>query len=108
ASLAAIWTLLVGASLAVAVMVRRGAGNAAELAARVRTWWWIVAAVSVALVAGPTATAILFAGVSLLALREYLAIVPARAADRGAIALALLAAPAQYLLVLDGWYGLFT
>ena len=108
ASLAAIWTLLAGATAMVAVMVRCGARNAGELAARVRTWWWIVGAVSVALVGGPLATAILFAGVSLLALREYLAIVPARGADRGAIVLALLAVPAQYLLVLDGWYGLFT
>ena len=106
-ALAAVWALRGLATAAVFVVVRRGGPNAAELAARTRTWWWIVALVSVALLAGPTATAILFAVASFLSFREYLSIVPVRRVDRMAILLAYLAIPLQYVLVDDGWYGLF-
>jgi hypothetical protein len=98
-ALAAVWAILGIATAAVLVVVRRGGPNAAELAARTRTWWWIVALVSVALLAGPTATAILFAVASFLSLREYLSIVPVRRVDRMAILLAYLAIPVQYLFV---------
>lgn len=106
-ALAAVWAVLAVATAAVFAVVRRGGPSATELLARTRTWWWIVALVSLALLAGPTATAILFAVASFLSLREYLSIVPIRRVDRMAILLAYLAIPLQYLLVDDGWYGLF-
>lgn len=75
--------------------------------ARTRTWWWIIAPVTAALLLGPTATTILFAVVSFLALREYLSIIPIRQVDRMAILLAYLAIPVQYWFVHDAWYGMF-
>ncbi len=106
-SLGAVWALLVAATGAVAVLARRGTANAGELVARTRTWWWIVVPVSLALLAGATAVAILFAIVSFLALREYLSIIPVRQVDRTAILLAYLAIPIQYWFVHDDWYGMF-
>jgi len=105
--LGGVWALLVAATGVVAALARRGAAHAGELAARTRTWWWIVVPVSLALLAGPTAVAILFAVVSFLALREYLSIIPVRQVDRTAILLAYLAIPIQYWFVHDDWYGMF-
>jgi len=106
-ALGAIYALLALASVAVAIVARR-TGGMEELAARTRTWWWIVVPLSVALVAGPVATAILFALVSFVALREFLSIIPVRQVDRGAILIAYLAIPLQYWFVADDWYGMFT
>ena len=79
-----------------------------NLLARTRTWWWIVVPVSLALIAGPVATAILFALISFVALREFLSIIPVRQVDRAAILIAYLAIPLQYWFVTDDWYGMFT
>ena len=95
------------ATVAVIVLARR-AGGAAELLARTTTWWWIVIPVSLALIAGPVATAILFALISFVALREFLSIIPVRQVDRAAILIAYLAIPLQYWFVTDDWYGMFT
>ena len=105
--LGAVWLVLVVATVVVAIIARRRAANGAELVARTRTWWWIVAPVSIAMLLGATATAILFAVVSFLALREYLSIIPVRQVDRTAILLAYLAIPLQYWFVHDDWYGMF-
>lgn len=105
--LGAVWAVLLAATGAVLVMAGRGAPNARELTARTRTWWWIVAPITVALLAGATATAVLFALVSFLALREYMSIIPVRQVDRTAILLAYLAVPVQYWFVYDDWYGMF-
>ncbi|MCB1488511.1 MAG: phosphatidate cytidylyltransferase [Bauldia sp.] len=105
--LGALWLGLVAATIAVAVIARRGASSGAELVARTQTWWWIVVPVTAALLLGATATAILFAVVSFLALREYLSIIPVRQVDRTAILLAYLTVPLQYWFVHDDWYGMF-
>lgn len=107
-ALGGVWAALIAATVAVLILSRRGASNAAELKARTMTWWIIVALVSVALIAGATATAVFFAIVSFLALREFLSIVPFRVVDRAAILLAYLSIPVQYWLVVDAWYGMFS
>lgn len=106
--LAAVWAALIAGTVAVAVLSSRGGAKSAELAARTRTWWWIVAPVSLALLLGATATAILFALVSFMALREYMSIIPVRQVDRTAILLAYAAVPVQYWFVYDDWYGMFS
>jgi len=102
-----LYAALASATVVVAVIARRE-GGAAELVARTRTWWWIVVPVSLALLAGPVATAILLALVSFVALREFLSIIPVRQVDRMAILIAYLAIPLQYWFVADDWYGMFT
>jgi phosphatidate cytidylyltransferase len=99
--LAGIWTAL---GLATSVARLRGG---AELAARTRSWWWIVAIVSAVLLAGRDATVIGLAVLCFLALRELLSILPFRAEDRPVLAWLYLAIPAEFALILTGWYGLF-
>ena len=106
-ALAGVYAVLAVATAVVAILARRP-GGAPELAARTRTWWWIVVPVSLALIAGPVATAILFALISFVALREFLSIIPVRQVDRAAILIAYLAIPLQYWFVTDDWYGMFT
>ena len=106
AALAGVYAVLLAATGLVAVLARRP-GGAPELKARPRSWWWIVLPVSLALVTGPVAVAILFALTSFVALREFLSIIPVRPADRMAILIAYLAIPLQYWFVADDWYGMF-
>jgi phosphatidate cytidylyltransferase len=106
-ALVGVYAVLAAATVAVLVLARR-AGGADELLARTTTWWWIVIPVSLALLAGPVATAILFALISFVALREFLSIIPVRQVDRAAILIVYLAIPLQYWFVTDDWYGMFT
>ncbi|MCP4384586.1 MAG: phosphatidate cytidylyltransferase, partial [Hyphomicrobiales bacterium] len=94
--LGAIWGVLAAATVATTVAAPRLPNAGKELASRTRTWWLIVVPVSLALLLGATAVAILFALVSFLALREYLSIIPVRQVDRTAILLAYIAIPLQY------------
>lgn len=98
--------IVVCGALGIGTIAARIVGGA-ELAARTRTWWWIVGFVSAALLLGPVASVLFIAGLSFLGLREFLSIVPFRAADRPALAWIYAAIPIQYGLVLDRWYGLF-
>ncbi|MGA3082329.1 MAG: phosphatidate cytidylyltransferase, partial [Terracidiphilus sp.] len=60
------------------------------------------------LTAGETICLILFALLSLLALREYITIVPTRRADHRALFWSFfLVMPIQYLLIAMHWYGMF-
>lgn len=107
AALGGVFAVLTLATIVVALLARR-AGGAPELIARTATWWWIVVPVSLALIAGPVPTAVLFAVTSFVALREFLSIIPVRQVDRTAILIAYLAIPLQYWFVTDDWYGMFT
>lgn len=105
--------LLVLATIVVAALQRgRSAAEAgatiANLAARVRGWWIMVAIFSVALFIGPITSVLLFALVSFFALREFLTLTPTRVSDHPALFLSFFVIlPAQYLLVAIQWYGLF-
>ena len=75
--------------------------------ARTRTWWSIVTVFSVALVFNRTVSILFFAGLSFLALREYLSLIPTRQSDRHVLFWAYVAIALQYLWVYLGWYDMF-
>ena len=98
------------ASLIGYVLRRRQPNNPAieNLNTRIRSWWTITLVCGGALLAGRVAIILLFALVSALALREFLAQAPARRASRFApFVCFFLLLPVQYLLIDVAWYGLF-
>ena len=83
--------------------------TADNLAARVKAWWVMAALFAAALACGRVGLVVLFALVSFLALREVLTLTRTRRGDHHTLFWAFFVAlPAQYALVLDGWYGLFS
>ena len=79
-----------------------------NLVQRTDAWWAMVAVAVPCVLLGPHATTILYAALSALALREFLAHADLRPADRPAVAAVFaLGLPLQYALVWIGWYGLF-
>ena len=107
-ALSLIWGVLLSATGTVALVARHcSAGLGSELKARTRTWWWIVALATAALVLGEKPTILFAAALSFLAFREFHSVAPIRRADRAVLGLAYLAIPVQYWLVWTGWYGLF-
>lgn len=70
--------------------------------------WWVIAGLFVGSIAlGRTFIIAYFALISLLALKEYLSMIPARQADRKLHCLAYLAAALQYYWIWLGWQTLF-
>jgi phosphatidate cytidylyltransferase len=79
-----------------------------NLNTRVKAWWWIVFVLASAFLSGRIALIALFAGISFIALREFLAVTSAQAADRRTvIACFVIILPAQYGLVAMGRYDWF-
>jgi len=77
--------------------------------ARIRAWWVMVLCFVTGLVAGRGSSVLLFAVISLLALREFITIAATRAGDHRPLAWSFfIVTPLQYLLVWRGWYGLFS
>ena len=105
--------LLVLASLVGWMLSRRQGGPSykaaiANLNARTRAWWVMVAIFLLALLTGTIGSAILFGLLSFLALREFITMTPTRPGDhRTLFWLFFLVIPFQYWLVARGWYGLF-
>ena len=79
-----------------------------ELWQRIKSWWWMIGILFVALGLSKLAGIVLFGFISFLMLKEFLSIVPTRQNDRRAIFWAYLAIPIQYYWVHIGWYGMFT
>ena len=81
----------------------------ANLTARIRAWWVMAAVVGASFLIGRIGVIVLFALVSLFALREFITLTPTRRSDYYALAVAFYAAlPLQYWLVYTDWYGLYT
>jgi phosphatidate cytidylyltransferase len=105
--------LLVVASVAGALLARRvrteaGRATVANLNARIRAWWVMVAVFSVAVWTGGVGSIVLFALMSLLALREFVTLAPTRREDHRALLWSFfVVTPLQYLLIAIRWYGLF-
>ena len=105
----------IGALLAIASIVgwllqRRVPDSAtiANLTARVRAWWVMVAVLAVCFLLGRTATIVLFAIASLFALREFVTLTPTRPGDHLPLVVCFyILLPVQYLLIFDDWYNLF-
>lgn len=105
--------ILVLASAIGAVLKRRAKTESARrtvdnLNARTRAWWVMAAIFALTLVIGRIGSLILFALMSLLALREYLTLIPTRRADhRTLIWTFFVITPLQYYLIGIRWYGFF-
>lgn len=104
--------LLAIASLITFVLKRRSGAEVssvvANLDARVKAWWVMVAVFVAALAAGRIGSVVLFAVLSFLALREFITLTPTRAADHRTLFWAFfVVTPLQYYLIAMSWYGLF-
>jgi phosphatidate cytidylyltransferase len=81
----------------------------ANLNARTRAWWIMVAIFLGALLTGGIGSVVLFGLMSFLALREFITMTPTRPGDhRTLFWLFFIVTPIQYWLVGTGWYGLFS
>jgi len=107
-----ILALLVVASALGAVLARRARSDAARataanLNARIRAWWLMVAVFTIAVWTGGIGSIALFALMSLLALREFVTLAPTRREDHRTLLWSFFAVtPLQYLLIAIRWYGL--
>lgn len=80
-----------------------------NLNARINSWWAMVTLFGLALVFGKTGVVVLFAILSLAALREFVTLTHTRRADHWPLLIAFFAVlPLQYVLIWDEWYGLYT
>jgi phosphatidate cytidylyltransferase len=100
---------LIGFVLSRSVRSEAGRATVANLNARTRAWWVMVAVFAVALATGGIGSVVLFALLSFLALREFITLAPTRPADHATLFWAFFVViPLQYLLVFTRWYGLFS
>ncbi|WP_299396687.1 phosphatidate cytidylyltransferase [Pelagibius sp.] len=108
--------LVVATLIARLLRLRQTAGDAPRqsspgvenLNARVDAWWAMVALLGLAFLFGGSGVIVLFALISLAALREFLTLTHTRRGDHWALLAAFfLALPAQYGLIAIGWYGLY-
>jgi phosphatidate cytidylyltransferase len=99
---------VVGLVLARAVRSESGRATVANLNARIRAWWVMVAVFAIAMATGGVGSIVLFFLMSFLAMREFMTLTPTGRADHAPLFWAFfLLAPIQYLLVWAQWYGLF-
>jgi phosphatidate cytidylyltransferase len=98
-----------GLALSRGVTGENARATVANLNARIKAWWVMVAVLAVAFLAGRGVTIVLFALTSFYCLREFLSITPTRAEDHRAIVVAFyLFIPLQYWLIATGWQSLFS
>lgn len=99
----------IGFALSRRITSEEGRATVANLNARIKAWWVMVAVFAVAFLAGKGVTIVLFALTSFYCLREFLSITPTRAEDHRAIVAAFyLFIPLQYWLIATGWQSLFS
>jgi phosphatidate cytidylyltransferase len=80
-----------------------------NLNARINAWWVMALLVGIAFAFGKSGVLVLFFLVSLLALREFITLLPTRSGDYWVLVAAFyLVLPIQYVLVGIEWYGLFS
>ena len=105
---------LLALSSIITFVLKQRAGNqpnatVANLDARVKAWWVMVAIFGVALATGVIGSVILFGLMSFFALREFITLTPTRPGDHRTLFWAFfIVTPLQYYLVGMEWYGLFT
>jgi phosphatidate cytidylyltransferase len=106
-SLGGLYLLLIIASLIANLLKMQQPEKHAELVSRVNSWWVMILIFSLAIIISTRLAIILFALISFLALKEYLAMITTRRADRRVVFWAFLAIPLQFYWVAIGWYGMF-
>ncbi len=100
---------LVGRLLSRLVARGRPHGVIDNLNARIDAWWVMVAAIALAFVFGTVGVLVLFFFISFYALREFVSLLPTRAADHAAIAASFFVVlPLQYLFLWMDWYGMYS
>jgi len=110
---AGVLCVLVLASIIGAVLRARAKSDGARatidnLNARTRAWWKMSAIFALTLLLGRIGSLILFGLLSLLALREYITLVPTRRGDHRTLLWSFFViTPLQYYLVGIAWYGFF-
>jgi phosphatidate cytidylyltransferase len=108
-----ILAVLIVATVVGEILARRASSESTRatitnLNDRVRAWWVMCAVLALALLTGRTGAALLFMGVSFLALREFVTLAPTRHGDHRALLwIFFVVTPVQYWLVWRDWYGLF-
>jgi phosphatidate cytidylyltransferase len=106
--------LLVIASVTGAILRKRATSENTiatvdNLIARVNAWWAMIGVFAVCFALGQVATLILFTLTSFYTLREFVSLTPTRAADNLPLVVSFyLLLPAQYVLIYDEWYALFS
>jgi len=81
--------------------------DAAEHLGSLKTWWAVALVALAAALLGRTAAAVIFAVISTVALREFVKLLPADAADRRLSAVAYALVPLNYLWIGIGWPHVF-
>lgn len=96
-------------STAIVWLLARGddTGRYQELELRVRSWWWMIGAFTLAMLLNRTVAIVFLALISYLALKEYLSLIPTRRIDREVLLFAYLAIPIQFYWAAIDWYGMF-
>jgi phosphatidate cytidylyltransferase len=106
--------LLVIASIAGWILARRvtsasGRATVDNINARIRAWWVMAAIFLIAITTGAVLSIVLFSLMSILALREFVTLVPTKPADHRALFWSFfIVTPVQYFLIWLQWYGLFS
>jgi len=86
-----------------------GQATVANLNARIRAWWAMVAVLAGAFALGPRGAVALFGLLSFLGLREFVTLTPTKPGDHRALFWAFFViVPAQYYFVATEWYGMFS
>lgn len=105
--------LLVVASLIGFVLAKKALTNSAKvtvanLNARTKAWWLMVAVFATALIIGPMGTGIMFGFSSFMALREFITLTPTKVGDhRTLFWVFFIVTPLHYYFLGSGWYGMF-
>jgi phosphatidate cytidylyltransferase len=99
----------VGQVLDRVVATPSGRATVDNVNARVRAWWVMSIAFAIAVASGGVGSVVLFALISLLALREFVTLSPTGRVDHAALVWSFfLVTPLQYVLVGIQWYGFFS
>lgn len=103
-----ILTVLIVASVTVAVLRRaQPRKDYSELAARVRSWWFMAVVFFGAVVVETRISYVFLAAVSFWAMKEYVTLLKTRPADHKTLVLTFLSIPVQYYWLIKEWYGMF-
>jgi phosphatidate cytidylyltransferase len=100
---------IAGFALSRSVKSERGRATVMNMNARIRAWWVMCLVFGAAVMTGGTGSLVLFAFLSLLALREYMTIAPTKPGDAHIIFWSFfLFTPMQYYFIWLDWYGLYS
>jgi phosphatidate cytidylyltransferase len=98
---------LVGFVLSSRVKSEEGKAAIDNLNARIRAWWIMIGIFAISFLIGPAGSMLLFAFISLLALREYVSLISTTRADHRTLFWSFFVfTPLQYWFWYESWYGL--